>query len=173
MKRIFILLLAVMMTSVAFSQNFSIKAGFNSTTEVLKLGSESDSYILNGFYIGILEEFDLSDMTTVQPELQYVNVTRGDLNYSFLNLPVMFGYRIADQFMLQAGPQFSLLLDDKVDNYTNFGLDLGIGAKAFFNENIFADARYNFGLTNHYTGLGSGDYKDKYNSFQIGLGYKF
>lgn len=171
MKKVFLFALAIFAFNIVSAQSFGIKAGFNSTSVVAKSSGVSASESISGLYVGLLTEFELSDNLNLQPELQYVYVSKDGDNSSFINVPVLFNYNVVDNFAIQVGPQLSYLLDDKVTDFTNLGVDLVAGVKYSFTDNIFADARYNLNLTNHYTG--SGDFTAKYNAFQVGLGYKF
>lgn len=102
--------------------------------------------------------------------------TKSDIRVNYLDIPVLakysFGGESAKGYLL-AGPNFSyafsgktkiesttpvgsdsseedLNFDDAAYNRTDLGLNLGIGAQFGLSDNmrLFADARYNLGLTN-------------------------
>lgn len=171
MKKVFFLAITIMFFSSVFAQQFGVKVGFNSTTATAKAMGITASETIGGFYLGITSEFELSDAINLQPELQYVYVSKDNLNTSFIQLPVMFKYYATDELSLHAGPQISYELQDSMTDYTNLGIGLAAGLGYDFSENFYADARYSMDLNNHYTG--SADYSAKYSGLQIGVGYKF
>lgn len=173
MKKVLLFVFALFVFNFVSAQSFGIKAGFNSTTMKVKVFGASVSDNASGFYLGALAEFELADKVNLQPELQYVYLSKDGENTSFINVPVMLNYYVAEPFAIQFGPQLSYQLEDSVTDYTNLGIGLALGAKYMFTENIFADARYSMDLNNHYTGSDSSDFSAKYNAFQVGLGYKF
>ena len=108
------------------------------------------------------------------------------LKFNYINIPLMFKYQVADKFSLEAGPYVGFLTSAKLEfdieglgsgtedmkdmvKSTDFGLGLGMNYE--FSDVIFANARYQAGLT-QIGDTGEGD--DIKNSvFQIGLGFRF
>lgn len=108
------------------------------------------------------------------------------IKLNYINIPVMFKYQVADKFSLEAGPYVGFLTNakmkvevvgygsDTVDmkdmvKSTDFGL--GVGMNYEFSDVVFANARYQGGLT-QIGDTGEGD--DIKNSvFQVGLGVRF
>ena len=77
------------------------------------------------FHIGGVVEIPISDSFSVQPELLYSSQGAkaessfgGDVDFklSYLNLPIMAKYYVAENFSLEAGPQVGLLLSAKVES---------------------------------------------------------
>ncbi|MBA6152393.1 porin family protein [Gelidibacter maritimus] len=161
--------------------DFGLKTGLNIANLT---GGDVDKNNLYSFHIGGLAEFKLSDTFALQPELLYTrqgseveNSMKVKLDY--LAIPVMAKYYLTDKFSLEAGPQFSFLIDDKAEfddsalpdaetdaSSFDFGLNIGLGYA--ITPNIFTQARYNYGIT---TVAENPDIKNSV--FQISLGYKF
>lgn len=107
--------------------------------------------------------------------------------FNYINIPLLFKYEIADKFSLEAGPYVGFLTSAKLKakiqgvgsetidakdmlKSTDFGLAIGMNYE--FTDVIFANARYQSGLTE--IGDAEGNNNDIKNSvFQIGLGYRF
>lgn len=107
--------------------------------------------------------------------------------FNYINIPLLFKYEIADKFSLEAGPYVGFLTSAKLKakiqgvgsetidakdmlKSTDFGLAIGMNYE--FTDVIFANARYQSGLTE--IGDAEGNNNDIKNSiFQIGLGFRF
>lgn len=142
--------------------SFGAKAGLN----VSSLGGDAvysyDSKL--GFHIGGVLEIPFSDKIIIQPEALISLQGSGgffqdDLNFWYLNIPVVAKYNVWDALYIEAGPQIGLLLSNNVDGNTfgtgqNFdetnGLDLGlaVGAGYRLNENFYFQARFTAGFIN-------------------------
>ncbi len=172
MKKIIFIAIAFFTISIAYAQQFGVKAGFNSTTAVAEFDGVSADESISGFYIGICSAFELSDMLELQPEIQYISVSEDGESSGFLGIPILFKYRPAAGLFIQAGPQITYLLEESIDDFTNLGFDLALGLGYDITEQIFVDAKYTLNLNNRYTGSMDG-LTAKYNGIQVGLGYKF
>jgi len=160
---------------------FGAKAGVNFANFT---GDIEENKVLTGLHIGAFVELELSETIILQPELLFS--TQGtkfkeqgvsiDFNANYINLPVMFKYAIAEEFNLEAGPQIGFLLSAEVadqdikDEMESIDFGLNFGASYDFTEDLFAQARYNFGLTN-LAESGEGDLKNSVIS--VSLGYRF
>ncbi len=202
MKKV-ILGLAVVASSMTFAQQFGAKAGANFSSISDEGYSESKSKV--GFYAGFFMNAPLTDKLNIQPEVLYNNmgatvtsikapITNATyetkLNLDYIAVPVMFQYNATPEFFLEAGPQFSFLVNAsgdvksgdvkttyKVnkDDYNNFDFALGVGAGFWFTPNIGINARYLAGFTD-ITKNGTtfnNDGSNKNNGFQLGLNYRF
>ena len=107
--------------------------------------------------------------------------------FNYINIPLLFKYEIADKFSLEAGPYVGFLTSAKLKakiqgvgsetidakdmlKSTDFGIAIGMNYE--FTDVIFANARYQSGLTE--IGDAEGNNNDIKNSiFQIGLGFRF
>jgi opacity protein-like surface antigen len=83
----------------------------------------------------------------------------------------MAKYYVSEKFNIQAGPQFDFIADDS-DGANKFGVGLGFGVGYDISEKIFAATRYSLGLSNRIQDAPSG-ISSKFNTFQIGVGYRF
>lgn len=150
---------------------FGVKAGLNNTN----LTGDVDTDAKTSFYVGGLVDFTVSEKFHVQPELLYSNEgADDDAGISYLRLPVMAKYYVAEGFSLQAGPELAFKVgteEDEVDEVTkSIDFALGFGAGYELTNGLFFDARYNLGLGN----ISDADGFDLGNTgFQVGLGYRF
>lgn len=111
-----------------------------------------------------------------------------NLKLNYINLPIMAKYFITEKFNIQAGPQVSFLMSAKNEvTYSfegesdseefdikddtkaiDFGFNLGLGYS--FTDKLFAEARYNFGLSSI---PDDSDVDVKNAVFQVSFGYRF
>lgn len=207
MKKVILTAVAVFVFGFTYAQKaqFGIKGGLNSSnfsgdTE----GIDFKSRI--GFNLGAFAAIKLSEKITLQPEISYstqgakaVNVTApydgtlytGDVkfNLSYINVPVMIKYYVADKFNLEAGPQIGFLTSAKTstkldgfnqtvdqdikDSFESVDFGLNIGAGYDFTKNISAGIRYNIGLSNIAKTEPGDNSKIENSVFSLSLGYKF
>ena len=204
MKKLF-LGTAIAMSSLTFAQQFGIKGGMN-VASISKDGTLSDTSSKIGFNAGVFMNAPLAENFSIQPEVLYNDlgskITYGQndnnsysTNLGYISVPVMFQYNATPEFYLEAGPQFSFLVNanNKLkdgnnnilvndwtklakDNLNTFDFGLGLGAGYYFTPQFGLTARYVAGMTK----IGKDDnvygqpYKDsKNNVFQVGLAYKF
>ena len=204
MKKLF-LGAAIAMSSLTFAQQFGIKGGMN-VASISKDGTLSDTSSKIGFNAGVFMNAPLAENFSIQPEVLYNDlgskITYGQndnnsysTNLGYISVPVMFQYNATPEFYLEAGPQFSFLVNAKnklkdgnnnilvndwtklaKDNLNTFDFGLGLGAGYYFTPQFGLTARYVAGMTK----IGKDDnvygqpYKDsKNNVFQVGLAYKF
>ncbi|MFC7345152.1 porin family protein [Chryseobacterium zhengzhouense] len=165
MKKL-ILGIAVLSTSLAFAQTtqttsssaspvkFGIKAGMNvsslSNDETLE---DQGSKI--GFNAGVFANIPVAESFSIQPEVLYSQygdkydyVVAGN-RYSYANhldyitVPVMFQYNFIPNLYVEAGPEFGFMVSAKNK------------AKNETNNDVLAE---------------SGNYKDNFNTFNVGIG---
>lgn len=145
------------------AQSFGAKAGLNVSS---LNGNAAYSYDAKlGFHIGGVVEIPFSDKISVQPEALISLQGSGgffedDLNFWYLNIPVVAKYNVWDAIHIEAGPQVGLLLSNNLDgnpfggNGQTFentnGLDLGfvVGAGYRLDENFYFQARFSAGFIN-------------------------
>lgn len=155
MKKLF-LGAAIAMSSLAFAQQFGIKAGMN-VSSVSTEESLSDQGSKIGFNAGVFMNAPLATNFSIQPELLYSQMgdkydttmpisgdkISGSRHLDYITLPVMFQYNATPAFYLEAGPEFGLLVSakDKAKNETT-----------------------------NTTIAESENYKDDLNGFNVGLG---
>ncbi|WP_291118208.1 porin family protein [Flavobacterium sp. UBA6135] len=171
MKKIMLSILAVVAFGTANAQDikFGVKAGANFSN----FTGDVDSDGLTSFYIGGLVDFAVSEKFHVQPELLYSMEGAKDAEMSFVRIPIMAKYYVAEGFNLQAGPSigFKVSADDGLDEVTkSMDFGLGFGAAYELPIGVFFDARYNLGLSDISDVNG---FELKTTNFQVGLGYRF
>ena len=161
--------------------DFGLKAGLNISNFT---GGDADRNSLIGFHIGGIAEVKLNDKFSIQPELLYSQQgseanDEVKVKVDYLAIPVMAKYYLSEKFSVEVGPQMSFLINDKAEYNDSsipdaetdaasfdFGLNAGVGFN--ITDNLFAQARYNYGIT---TVVENPDIKNSV--FQLSLGYKF
>lgn len=143
MKKTLLLLVALPLASGLFAQlDLGGKVGFNYHFQSTASGSQSptgspepDGTDGPGFHVGAFLQADLSDNVFLRPEVLYSTrmassqlssditlggtrtvidqETKGTLSY--LEVPVLLGIRLSDNFSFHAGPGFGLLVGNKVN----------------------------------------------------------
>lgn len=176
---------------------FGAKGGLNLANLV---GDDAgDANVFVGFNAGFFIEIPVADKLLFQPEILYSaqgskseGVVDGfnvdaTLKFNYINVPLLFKYQVANKFSLEAGPYIGFLTSaklkfdveglgsDTVDmkdevKSTDFGLGLGMNYE--FSDVIFANARYQGGLTEIGDSEAGGN-NVKNSVFQIGLGFRF
>ena len=134
MKKLFILLFLLTVTTTTYSQSarFGIKGGinfgstggldtFSQFTENLSFDSESRL----GYHVGVFGKLEFLGLF-VQPEIlftklntQFESVTNIDSSLSKIDIPLLFGFEIVGPFNLKLGPSFQYILDNEIE-----GLDI-------------------------------------------------
>lgn len=203
MKKLF-LSLGLVAGTFAFAQSFGIKGGMN-VSSISKDATLSDTKSKIGFNAGAFVNIPIAEGFSIQPEVLYNDLgskteytlpvlgtkTEFSTNLGYVSVPVMVQYNITPELYLEAGPEFSFLVNSnnklksdiellnnrtldliKKENLNTFNFGLGIGAGYYFTPNIGVTARYTAGLTN----IGKEKLalsESKNNVFQVGLAYKF
>ncbi|AUC74941.1 PorT family protein [Olleya sp. Bg11-27] len=157
-----------------------MKTGLNVTNFT---GGDADRNNLFSFHVGGFAEFELNETISIQPELLYSrqgseagNAIKVKVDY--LVIPILAKYYLSEKFSIDAGPQFSFLVNDKAEfndssipdadtdaSSFDFGLNVGFGYA--ITTNLLAQVRYNYGIT---TVAENPDIKNSV--FQVSLGYK-
>ncbi|MBB4805484.1 hypothetical protein HNP38_000756 [Chryseobacterium defluvii] len=184
MKKV-LLGLALVAGSMTFAQKFGVKGGLNVSTI-----SDGESEAKAGFYGGAFVNVPVAKDFSVQPEVLYNGVgAKADgidnlkVNLSYISVPVMFQYNATPALYLEAGPQFSFLIDSKFkyqsvsvdgnDYIKGFDFGIGLGAGYYFTPNIGVTARYVAGITDIGKEVQGIQPEGKNNVFQVGVAYKF
>ncbi len=178
-------LIFAVLTIVAFSLNteaqglrIGIKAGPNFANFN---GGDLSYSSRTSFHAGAVAEIKILSFA-IQPELLYNSQGAevegfGDFNLDYVSIPVMAKfYIIPDLLALEAGPQFSFLVnesnpfEDIVDDFESESFDFAVGGGASVNitKGLFASARYTVGLTEI-----APDAEATNHVFQISVGYMF
>jgi hypothetical protein len=152
------------MVSVNFPGGSELYDPFEGTslegTAVQTISVPGTTVSTTGFFFGGFADFEMSDKITLQPGLNYHTASKDGYNLSFLSIPVLAKYNVADKFNLLGGPSLYYSMDSESTDKTRFSL--GIGGSYDISDELFLETRYDMGL--------SGD--AKVNHFLIGLGYK-
>lgn len=187
MKKVFLsFFLAASFVGANAQVQFGVKAGANVANLI---GSDADgSKAKFGFNAGAFAEIPVAEKFSVKPELVYSlqgakgeeEGVDGKLNLSYINIPVLAKYNIAEGFFAETGPQLGILAsakakvgDHSVDvkegyKSIDFGWAFGLGYELA--EGFGFNARYNLGLSK----LGEdSDAKVKNGVIQFGVFYKF
>lgn len=197
MKKIF-LGLALVAGTFAFSQKtststasaspvrFGVKAGLNISTL-----SDNDFNSKAGFYGGVFANIPVAQDFSFQPEVMYSGMgakfkadSDAKANLDYISVPLMLQYNALPNLYLEAGPQFSFLVNSKLkyksnsadakDIFKSFDFGIGLGAGYYFTQNIGVTARYVAGLTDVAKNRPDlSEDKAKNGVFQFGLAYKF
>jgi hypothetical protein len=189
--------------SVCAQPSFGIKTGLNLANASGDDADALDTKMRASFHVGGYLTFDVSEHFAIQPELLYNSVgSKFEESFSdpdfgnididatfkleYISVPVMFLYKVNDQFNIQAGPQAGFLVsakakakgtafgqsvsgsEDVKDEFksVDFGVNFGVGVNF---DRISASARYCLGLVN-VIDEDEADYKN--NAIQLSVGYK-
>jgi opacity protein-like surface antigen len=172
-KVLFIAVIAMLGLGKVSAQEITYGAtvGFHNLGVNVKGFGESDSDSASGYYVGFFAEFKILEKFSVQPEIHFASVIEDSESTNELIIPIMAKYYVSEKFNIQAGPQLDFLLED-TEGINKFGLGLALGAGYDVTEKIFVATRYSFGVSNRISDAPSG-ISSKFNTFQIGVGYKF
>lgn len=188
-------LLLLLIAALSFSNLHaqSIHLGIKGGANVNKLTGQSftDKFSF-GYHIGGFIEIGIGKKLSLQPEVfvsqikqdtssqfraiynNLLGVAPSNIQLSYLNLPILLGYKLSDQFSIQLGPQYSILMNQNANLLQNGknafkngdfsilgGLQLEVSKFRIY-------GRYAIGLNN----LNDIDKKDEWKnqSLQIGIG---
>lgn len=207
MKKVILSAIAVMAFGFANAQD--VKYGLKGGLNISNFTGDTDGANLKsraGFNVGGFVEIKLSEKFSIQPELLYstqgtkiANIGdylddeffTGDINFnlSYINVPVMFKYYVAEKFSIEAGPQIGFLTsaktktkldgfsqtveDDVKDSFESIDFGLNFGAGYDFTEHFAIGARYNLGLANIAKTEAGDDTKLHNSVFSFSAAYKF
>lgn len=178
--------------SQSMAVSFGVKGGVNLATINGDIDSPDSR---TSFHAGVFAEFPVAEIFSVQVEALYSGQgaqfdfegsdgDKAELQLDYINVPVLAKFYLFKGFSVEAGPQFSFLLNDEIDlnpnsnggdSPTPFRDDLktfefGVAGGVTFQTDmgLFATARYIQGITDI-----ADDVNVQNSVFQIGIGYKF
>jgi Outer membrane protein beta-barrel domain len=185
-----ILTLAIFFTCLSFASAQSFHAGLKVGSNINKISGQSfkDEFTY-GYHAGAFLQIGLGSKWTIQPEVLYNQVNTdtsnrfselyklsvnkiSNIKLSYLSIPVLLNYNLGNNFALQAGPQFGILLDQNRNLLQNgkdafskgdFSMLAGVQIKL---SSLRVYGRYAIGLNN----LNDIDNKDKWKNQAIQLG---
>ena len=179
---------------------FGIKGGLNVSKEspykLIGLDSEFSTNARLGVKAGVVASYDFNDKFGVEADLMYslqgykeeVYVGNTDevchpcVSSHYLQLPLTFKYYPAGRFYVEGGTEFGYLLSKSMnafddieersltDDCNMFDIGLVGGVGYVFDNNIFVNARYVYGLRDTSKEWTKGA---KNRNFQVCLGYYF
>lgn len=178
-----IVFVCIFAVGAAFAQgkpSFGFKGGLN----FVNLESSSDVSLgqSTGFHAGLALEIPLVKKSGLQVEAFYSAEGIEDFDLAYVNVPIMYTYKIVPGLRLQLGPQFKVKVNADVsldgveaeteenieDDFKDFNFDAVGGLEYKFPViGLFVQARAIFGLND------VGDDFGKSQSIQLSAGYRF
>lgn len=161
MKKIILSIAAVFAFGIASAQDsegirFGVKAGVDIASVKADMGPVEVSESYTGFFAGAFMEIGVTEKFAVQPEVLYVSLPD---DFSFLSIPVMAKFNVAEDFALMVGPDLNYFLNAEEDE---FKVNIGAGGSYNVTDNLDINAKYSIGF---------GDVK--VSGLFVGLGYMF
>ena len=176
MKKIILLIVLLCISFYGFSQGtkYGVRAGLNISNLDFDDAPFHDNMHRNGFMIGFFGEYGLSKTVSLMPEIQFSaeGAKHESLRLDYLQLPVLFKFRLSDKIAAGLGPQVSLKVHEFEDGINNFAYSGVAGVEVKLSYSLFVDARYTYGFRNVFD-------EDLINAkaintnFQFGFGFKF
>jgi hypothetical protein len=131
--KLFFLAILCFISSAIFAQSFSL--GVKGGANLGKISGQSfkDQFTL-GYHVGAFATIPIGKKLAIQPEamLSQVNVDTASnfsqvyqfnhvdkINLQYLSIPILLNYNINKFLTIQAGPQFSIMLDKNKDLLQN------------------------------------------------------
>ncbi|MFI3268231.1 MAG: porin family protein [Rikenellaceae bacterium] len=165
MKRIFILIFALFLTTVTYSQSVSFgpRVGMNiaklrgieDSKLGLNVGGFVNAYVTQKWGVEVAAMFSQEGGTESSSSSGYNYDISTKLNY--LNIPVLLKYKLFGNFNVFAGPQFGKLLSATLDKGSSYNIKdclskttvsgvAGVGCT--FLKLLDVNVNYNFGVQN-------------------------
>ncbi|WEK18079.1 MAG: porin family protein [Candidatus Pedobacter colombiensis] len=206
MNRLFILGLGLMLSSIAFQAKAQVPAndqtGFGIRAGVNLMNMHSVTFGLQdyntnaevGFQVGVYGDLAIARNVTFLPEIYYIQKnakfqetasSKVNMKFSYLEVPVLIGYKPVPDLTLFVGPEVSFLLSQKttlstngvqvsddtsLKNYRKFIAGGAAGLGYSITPNINVNARYSIDFQKALT-EGALNFKNK--GFLLSLGYTF
>lgn len=165
------------------------KIGFNGGVFMNAPLAENFSIQPELIYTQYGDKYSQTGQTVVEGTTVLTNQTVSSARHlDYVALPVMFQYNATPSFYLEAGPEFGLLVSAKnkqknetsgntlaesanyKDNINGFNVGVGLGAGYYFTPQLGLTARYVAGVNDFNK---ANNAKERNNTFQVGLAYKF
>jgi len=152
MKKTLFLLALLMISSYGFSQDakYGIRAGLNVSNLDFDPAPTFDNTHRNGFFIGFLAEYSLSETMSLAPEIQFSAEGAKDesLRVDYIQAPILLKFKLGEKMSIGAGPLVGIKIHEFEDGFNNFAFSALVGIEYMITEEIFIDARYSYGLSN-------------------------
>ena len=172
-KFLLISILLISLEEATGQLSYGVKAGANINTINTYLDGapswvdfEDNVESTVGFHAGLFVAIDFSKKFSFRPEIEYIQKGKREnypgmtqkISVNYIQLPLLFSYKIVNKFYIEAGPGFGYLLSSKSDNdiFTSpaetYTVKLEVTALGGFRYTLFQKvdvmARYNLGLSN-------------------------
>jgi len=104
----------------------------------------------NGFFIGFLAEYNLSERFLFSPELQFSaeGAKFEQIRVDYIQAPILFKYFLDEVVAFGVGPQIGIKTHKYEDNLTNLAFSAVGSIEYRITTEFFVDFRYTYGLTN-------------------------
>ena len=185
MKKLFFAVLTVLTFTASQAQglDLGIKAGVNFATLTDASGLDNRTGFVAGAFVG----GKLSDRFGIQADLLYsqqgAEFNAGEFNLDYVNVPVVAKIYLSDNFNLQAGPQFGVLVNEEAQTVVgevindiatkDFDVSAVVGVGFDVPLGLRLEGRYNFGLTDVPEEKGTDFNKSKNSVITLSIGYSF
>jgi len=175
------------------SISFGVKAGVNFASFTSTSDGFTDKKARVGIHAGVISEFPISDMVSIQAEAVYSQqgyklASEGVLSddaveyqLDYINVPVLAKIYLVEGLSIEAGPQFGFKVNEQIDNeplqnggdsdrdaIEDFEFGMAAGLSFQTNMGLFFSGRYNRGFTDLVKGQ---NFQNQV--IQISAGYKF
>lgn len=171
------ILILLLLTAGVVSAQFGIKGGANFSNIDGKIGNmELDTKI--SYHIGAFYEININSSFSFQPEAIFSvqgadvdsNHALDEIDLKYLNIPMLLKVYLTPSVSIEAGPQFSYLIDDNLKNVKTEDFDFALagGISVYLTNTLFIQGRYVHGLSEF-----SKDAEVKNKNIQLSLGLQF
>lgn len=178
MRTLLLTFALICFTTLSFSQTtkdvkYGIRAGYNISNLDFDSAPPIENRHRNGFAFGFFAEIPLSEIISVNTELQWSaeGAKEREIRANYFNLPIQLRFALSENLTVGAGPQVSLKTWEDNDGFSTFAFSGVAGIEYMFTSDLFIDVRYSYGLTNildeDLTNLEANNF-----NFQIGIGIK-
>ncbi|WP_435132796.1 porin family protein [Formosa sp. A9] len=174
MKKTTLLIITLLVTTASFAQFdlFGVRAGMNISNLDFESEVPSGNTHRNGFMIGFLAQYGITEHFSVSPEVQFSaeGAKDKDLRLDYINVPVLAKYSFNERLAIGVGPQMGIKVHEYKDGFQNLMFSGVAGIEYLFMDDFFIDVRYSYGFTNVYDD--DQMYEAKNSNIQIGIGIK-
>jgi hypothetical protein len=188
MKKIILLAFVIFVTTTSIAQvSAGLKAGASfASVEASAMGMKASTSNRTAMALGGFVNLSVSDKFKIQPELLYQGMGGSfdgeTFKSEYVNIPVLAQYAVTENFRIEAGPQFGILVSSKSagedikDNFKSSDFQLLFGASINVTSKIGIGARYGMSMTSIAADVDKayGDIENsvKNKAFNVMLSYK-
>lgn len=174
MKKTTLLIITLLITATSFAQFdlFGVRAGVNISNLDFDAEVPSDNTHRNGFMIGFLAQYGITEHFSISPEVQFSaeGAKEEELRLDYINVPVFAKYSFNERLSVGIGPQMGIKVHEYHDGYQNLMFSGVAGIEFLVIDDFFIDVRYAYGFTNVYDD--DQMYEATNSNIQIGIGIK-